>query len=83
MNTVIEKEFEHLGETSACEDCDRDLLRELSRRVDAVWHYDQYIANADGHSGIQHYWRDMKVQELNNIARLKSLLKVQVNHPSF
>lgn len=83
MTLIAEKELEHLGETTGCSDHDHDLIHELSRRLDWVWRVDQYIANADGHTGIQKYWQSLKVQELNNIGQLKHLITEEVQKGSF
>ena len=48
MTLAAEKEFEHIGETCGCKDHDHDLIHDLSKRLDALWRYDQYIANAEG-----------------------------------
>jgi hypothetical protein len=45
MSTTARKEYVHLGETRGMEDHDHDLIRELSRRLDFVWRYDQYIVH--------------------------------------
>lgn len=47
---------------------------ELSKRLDALWRYDQYIANAEQHADLQNFWRDMKEQETKNVQRLKALV---------
>ena len=44
MTLAAEKELEHLGETQGCADHDHDMIHELSRRLDAIWRFDQYIA---------------------------------------
>ena len=46
MSVAAESEYCHIGESSGCSDHDRDLVHELSRRLDSLWRYDQYIANA-------------------------------------
>jgi hypothetical protein len=55
----------------------------LSRRLDGVWRYDQYIANADGQADLQKLWRDVKAQELENIQLLKKLLTAHVQNKCF
>ena len=35
------KEVEHLGESQAVKDHNLDMIHELSRRMDALWRYDQ------------------------------------------
>ena len=36
-----------IGKTKAIRDHDHDMIHDLSKRLDAVWRYDQYIENAD------------------------------------
>ena len=50
------------------------MIHELSKRLDALWRADQYIANADGHIELQNFWRDLKQQEQRNVTRLKELV---------
>ncbi len=83
MSKTVEKEYEHIGETRGCEDHDHDLLHELSRRLDGVWRYDQYVANADGQPDLQKFWSDVKIQEQENIQQLKKLLGQQVRSNCF
>ena len=83
MTLAAEKELEHIGESCGCEDHDHDLIHELSKRLDALWRYDQYIANADGKSDLQSFWRDVKSQEQNNIDRLKKLVAQEVQNGCF
>lgn len=83
MTLAAERELEHLGETSGCTDHDHDLIHELSRRLDALWRYDQYIANADWRDNLKQFWCDMKEQEQKNIDRLKQLLKEEVSNGCF
>jgi hypothetical protein len=40
MALAAEKELEHAGESCGCKHHDHDL----SKRLDALWRYDQYIA---------------------------------------
>jgi len=83
VSATTEKEYEHIGETRGCEDHDHDLVHELSRRLDGVWRYDQYIANADGREDLQKFWRSVKVQEQENIQQLKKLLVQHVQSNCF
>ena len=46
MSLAAEKELEHIGETCGVAGHDHDLIHDLSKRLDAVWRYDQYIENA-------------------------------------
>ena len=83
MSMTTEKEYEHIGETRGCKDHDHDLVHELSRRLDGVWRYDQYIANADGQAALQNFWRTVKAQEQANIQQLKKLLVEHVQSNCF
>lgn len=74
MTTTIEKAFSHVGESRGIEDHDHDLVHELSRRLDCLWRYDQYIANADGKEDLQKFWGDVKAQETKNIEQLKKFV---------
>ena len=78
MSMTTEKEYEHIGETRGCADHDHDLVHELSRRLDSVWRYDQYIANANAREDLQDFWRNVKAQEQENIQILKKLLAEHV-----
>ena len=66
---------QHIGESPGCADHDQFLLHEISRRLDALWHYDQFIADAKGRPELQTCWRDFKVQEVEIVARLKALTR--------
>ena len=83
MAMTTDKEYEHLGETRGIEDHDHDLIHDLSRRLDCLWRYDQYIANAGGRPDIQEFWRGAKVQEQKNIDQLKKLIKQHVQSNCF
>jgi hypothetical protein len=83
MSLSAEKELQHLGETQGCADHDHDLIHELSRRLDSLWRYDQYINNADWRDELRQFWDEMKSQELNNIERLKTLLAQEIRNDCF
>ena len=83
MTITAEKEYEHLGETAGAADHDHDLVKDLAKRLDALWHYDQYIANADGHGELQAFWREAKGQEVKNVKRLKELIAQEVENDCF
>ena len=74
MRIAAEKEMAHIGETQGAADHDHDMIHELSKRLDGLWRLDQYIANADGFSDLQTFWRDLKQQEKQNVARLKKFV---------
>ena len=50
------------------------MVHELSKRLDALWRYDQYVANAEGVNELQAFWRSVKSQEQENVRRLKELI---------
>jgi hypothetical protein len=74
MSLAAEKELAHIGESQGAEDHDHDMVHELSKRLDALWRYDQYMANAEGISDLQNFWRELKEQEQKNVQRLKELI---------
>ena len=78
MALAAEKELEHIGETCGVADHDHDLIHDLSKRLDALWRYDQYIANAEGKPALQDIWRDIKAQEIDNINRMKQVFIEEV-----
>jgi len=83
MALAAEKELEHIGESFGCADHDHDLVHELSKRLDAMWRYDQYIANADGKPALQNLWRDLKRQEVANIQRVKQMIADEIKQNCF
>lgn len=83
MTLAAERELKHIGATSGCADHDHDLVHDLSIRLDALWRYDQYIANAEGHPHLQKFWRDVKGQEEQNIRRLKQLIADEIQSGCF
>ena len=62
---------------------DHDLIQDLNKRLDALWRYDQYIANADGHPELQKMWRDFKQQEQENVKRLKQCVAKEIEQDCF
>jgi len=80
---AAEQELKHLGESQGIANHDHDLVHELSRRLDAVWRYDQYIANADGHESLQRLWKKLKQQEAENVEELKGLIAKHVKEDCF
>ena len=66
MRLAAEKELAHIGESQGAADHDHDMIHELSKRLDALWRYDQYIANADGQIDLQNFWQNVKTQEQEN-----------------
>jgi hypothetical protein len=83
MTLVAEKEYQLIGKSKGCEDHDYDLVHELSKRLDALWRYDQYIANADKHPELQKFWREVKQQDQANVKKLKELLAREISSGCF
>jgi len=83
MTLSAEKELQHIGESCGCADHDHDLIHDLSKRLDALWRYDQYIANADGKPSLQDMWRDLKRQEMANIKRVKQMISEEIKQNCF
>jgi len=83
MALAAEKELEHIGITCGCADHDHDLVHELSKRLDALWRYDQYVANAEGKAQLQALWRDLKRQEIDNIKRVKQIIADEIRQNCF
>ena len=83
MTLAAEKELAHIGETCGSPDHDHDLIHDLSKRLDALWRYDQYIANAEGKPALQKLWRDLKQQEMATIKRVKQLIAEEIKQGCF
>jgi hypothetical protein len=83
MTMAAEKEFAHIGETCGCTDHDRDLVHELSKRLDSLWRCDQYIANANDRPQLVDFWQDIKQQEQVNVRRLKQLIAEEIHDNCF
>ena len=77
------REVEHIGETRGARDHDHDMIDELSRRLDMLWRYDQYIANAEMHPTLQAFWKKVRVQEKENILELKHLIAEHIQNDCF
>ena len=83
MALAAEKELKHIGKTCGIADHDHDLVHELSKRLDGLWRYDQYIANAEGKAKLQECWRTLKRQEQENVNKLKGLIAEEVKQGCF
>lgn len=83
MTLIAEQEMEQLGGSRACANHDHDLVHELSRRLDSMWRYDQYIKNAEWRDGIRQFWEEVKLQEEQNIERLKELIGEEIRNDCF
>ena len=73
--TIAEQTTKHIGESKGVADHDHDMIHELSKRLDAVWRYDQYISNAGDDKELKQLWSDFKVAEQENVTRLKSVMQ--------
>lgn len=83
MMISAEKEYAHIGASAGAEDHDRDLVHELNKRLDGLWRYDQYLANADGKRDLQAFWRTLKEQDEANVGYLKTLLAEEIRRGCF
>jgi hypothetical protein len=72
-----------VGKTKAIRDHDHDMIHDLSKRLDAVWRYDQYIENADKFPDLQRFWEESKQSEIQTIERLKELIRQHVRSDNF
>ena len=77
------KATEHIGETAGAKNHDHDLVHDLSRRLDALWRYDQYIVNAEDIEPVKAFWKKVKVQEQENVRELKSLIAEHIQKDCF
>jgi hypothetical protein len=83
MTLAAEKELEHIGETKGCADHDHDLIHELSKKLDALWRYDQYVANAQDRPEVQSFWQNQKRQCESDIRWLKRLIAEEIQNGCF
>lgn len=83
MALTAEKEMRHIGETSGAANHDHDMIHDLSKRLDALWRYDQYIANASDDEELSAFWKSVKQQDEKNAQRLKDLIKKHVRDDCF
>ena len=79
----IKHEYEHIGETKGIADHDHDLVHELGKRLDALWRYDQYLSNAEGHSEINKLWDRLKKQDRETVKELKNLISKEIENDCF
>jgi hypothetical protein len=78
MATATAPGIESMGVTQGAANHDHDLIQDLSKRLDSLWRYDQYIANADGKPHLQDCWRQFKKQEQENVKMLKELIAEEI-----
>jgi hypothetical protein len=83
MPQVAEQEYALIGKTHAIADHDHDLIHELSKRLDAVWRFDQFIANAEDKPEVREFWRQLKQAEIKTVDRLKQLIAAEVKANCF
>ena len=68
MATAAPKPIKHIDESKEVANHDHDMIHELGKRIDAVWRFDQYIANAEGKDDeLAQFWNDLKAQEERNV----------------
>ncbi|MHC4990704.1 MAG: hypothetical protein ACYTGC_06950 [Planctomycetota bacterium] len=80
---VATKPFAKIGATRACQDHDRDLVHELDHKLDAIWRYDQYVANAKGHDDLEKFWKELKKQDEQNVRLLKGFIADEIKKECF
>lgn len=83
MALAAEQELKHLGESQGMANHDHDLIHELSRRLDSLWRYDQYIANSEEREELRATWLELKSQEEQTVQRLKELVKNEIENHCF
>lgn len=83
MFLAARHESEHLGETAGIANHDHDLIAELNRRLDALWRYDQYIANAEWRTDLRLFYERCKAQDREAIDRLRRLITQEVESNCF
>lgn len=83
MTLTAEAQMERIGETKGCADHDHDLIHELSKRLDALWRYDQYIANAEEKPDAKAFWEELKTQDELVVKRLKALVTSEIQSGCF
>jgi hypothetical protein len=74
MPLAAERQMEHIGETCPVADCVHDLVQVFNTRINSVWRYDQYIANADGKPQLQDFWRQQKRQDQQSCDQMRRFL---------
>lgn len=74
MSMVAEREMEQIGKSKGVENHDHDMIHELSKRLDSLWRFDQYIANAQDDEQLQAFWQHLKEQEQDNVRQLKQFV---------
>ena len=81
--TVAERTTKHIGESKGAADHDHDMIHELSKRLDAVWRYDQYISNAGDDKELKKLWSEFKAEDQTNVTLLKEAIQRHVTEGCF
>jgi len=71
------------GTAKLVRDHDHDMVHDLSKRLDAVWRYDQYIENADKFPELQRFWEESMQMKIQTIERLNKLIRQHVRKDNF
>ena len=53
MALTAEKEIQHIGKTAGAANHDHDMIHDLSKRLDALWRYDQYNCQRQERPGVE------------------------------
>ena len=83
MSIATTKEVAHIGESQGAANHDHDMVHELSKRLDSLWRYDQYVVNAEGHTELQNFWRKLKEQDQENVRQLKAMIAEHCKNDCF
>ena len=83
MTVAREWEWQEIHQPYGCADHDQDLIYELSKRLATLSRCDQRIANADGHPKLVDFWNYVRLQEQDNVNRLKELIAEEINWGCF
>ncbi len=83
MTAIASPDYQQLGNSRGAADHDHDLVHELSRRLDGLWRYDQYVANAANEGDLLKFWETIKAQDRENIAQLKQLIRKHIQNNCF
>jgi hypothetical protein len=59
------------------------MIHDLSKRLDALWRYDQDIANAKDDEELSGFWENVKRQDEENVRFLKEIIKNHVKKDCF
>lgn len=85
MNNPNQQAEQHIGQTQGVPNHVHDLIHDMSTRLDALWRYDQCIANAEkaGTDDAKKFWQNLKAQEVKNVDGLKELIRARVQDKTF